>query len=621
MPFNGATGGLQGRNLYELYKMNGEKRKQALALRRGVELVQRLWRGRQGKKSMITLMRSIVKKYVDPDCGLPYWYNPQSGAVTWKKPVLLGTEDVDDTITLPSQGLEWTVLCGKCTHLSANVYCNANFFCDECFEKKEDSGEMKGMERARLDMCIECGYQIATRRCEQCNDDYCDSCFASKHRRGRLMHHSWKGHVKMCEYCHPTVTATSVRIVSYADGRESCKQCFWNVTGTEAVEGVNCDAYSLYTEGMRVMDEHIEAERKEAAMQRARELRMEQERHLWESNAALKLQSIWRMKKAFLEHGGELDNLRVARILLERKQKRDAMTAQSMAYRLKDLVGRAPLLDTDDEGTKARKLEQLQKSGMLALVGSVKMAADKQVSQLNPALALSAAAERAKQRAAQEKQKALDQTAGARLKWQKGLGSVNTFLAKRMKGVAEFLDEEEGVGKWLMTHAEKKAKQAEQSKEIAKEIAQRIEDLNYQKRKEVAWKKAVALGWEEVREEVEGEEQVYYYNSSTHESTWDFPAYIQTQEEYERDLDEIAISGTVDHTIAPTTAQGIITVAAGEGGGGGVTGLTTTSVSTASSEMVVGEGEGGGGGTAAAADSTEYYPEGGAGGEAFPHAV
>lgn len=343
--------GSLGRKRFAWHRLTGQKHKQEIALRQAVQVVQRLWRARKGLKATVQLMQSVVKKYVDPASGLPYWYNPKSGAVTWKKPTLLGDKDVDDTIVLPDRNLEWTVLCGKCNILSANFSCNAlsthfgcpSFFCESCLQGEKIFEEV---EKAKIQLCVECGYQIASRRCEQCSDDYCDSCFASKHRRGRLMHHSWLPHVQMCEYCYPAVTATSARVTSYIDGRSTCKQCFQNHTGQEAIIGVNCAEYPLYTDGMKKIDDKRAKKREIAAKERAKLFQDMQARRNREIKAAIRLQAAWRMRKSFIEHGGYLDNARVARILLERQRKRDQKIKVSCVYQINIRVTRCFLTKT-----------------------------------------------------------------------------------------------------------------------------------------------------------------------------------------------------------------------------------------------------------------------------------
>ena len=144
---------------------------------------------------------------------------------------MLGDDDVEDVITLPSANLEWTVFCEQCNELSANFYSDGAFFCESCWNQASEANEVDQKPKAVLSLCIECGYQIGTRHCNECDDDYCDSCYASKHRRGRRMHHTWDALVEMCPLCRPKLTAVAARVVSYANGARVCFSCFEEENG------------------------------------------------------------------------------------------------------------------------------------------------------------------------------------------------------------------------------------------------------------------------------------------------------------------------------------------------------------------------------------------------------
>ena len=126
---------------------------------------------------------------------------------------MLGNEDVEDVITLPSANLEWTIMCAECNELSANFSCQGVFYCEGCWKTAAEAGRVQEDSKSVLGLCIECGYQIGTRHCNDCDDDYCDSCYASKHRRGRRMHHTWEPLVEMCTLCRPELTAVAARAV------------------------------------------------------------------------------------------------------------------------------------------------------------------------------------------------------------------------------------------------------------------------------------------------------------------------------------------------------------------------------------------------------------------------
>ena len=70
-----------------------------------------------------------------------------------------------------------------------------------CFNNSHKGGVRKSHTKLSLSMCIQCEFQISTKRCEQCEDDFCDSCCKHSHRAGRLRIHTFKWLVVKCENC------------------------------------------------------------------------------------------------------------------------------------------------------------------------------------------------------------------------------------------------------------------------------------------------------------------------------------------------------------------------------------------------------------------------------------
>ena len=52
-----------------------------------------------------------------------------------------------------------------------------------------------------MNICIECKYQIASRICNQCGDDFCDSCYYSRHKLGRMRQHTFTKLIPFCQWC------------------------------------------------------------------------------------------------------------------------------------------------------------------------------------------------------------------------------------------------------------------------------------------------------------------------------------------------------------------------------------------------------------------------------------
>ena len=89
---------------------------------------------------------------------------------------------------------EATRLCDQCVDKSGNK----KQYCFGCFHMLHQRDiELRGHTftimdaawRPRVVKCIECG-EAAALHCKECDDNYCDSCFKSMHRRGNKRHHT-----------------------------------------------------------------------------------------------------------------------------------------------------------------------------------------------------------------------------------------------------------------------------------------------------------------------------------------------------------------------------------------------------------------------------------------------
>lgn len=50
--------------------------------------------------------------------------------------------------------------------------------------------QLKKQLKARA-FCVECEVNVATKRCRECKDQYCDKCFDQLHRKGKRKLHGW----------------------------------------------------------------------------------------------------------------------------------------------------------------------------------------------------------------------------------------------------------------------------------------------------------------------------------------------------------------------------------------------------------------------------------------------
>lgn len=55
---------------------------------------------------------------------------------------------------------------------------------------KEIEPTLRKALKARA-FCVECEVNVATKRCRECKDQYCDKCFDVLHRKGKRKTHGW----------------------------------------------------------------------------------------------------------------------------------------------------------------------------------------------------------------------------------------------------------------------------------------------------------------------------------------------------------------------------------------------------------------------------------------------
>ncbi|KAH9186555.1 hypothetical protein AeNC1_011469 [Aphanomyces euteiches] len=65
-----------------------------LTLEHAARYIQRAFRSRQARAKIRALIHRVYRKVRDPATGLYYYYNKQTGAVSWTKPKLLGSDDI-----------------------------------------------------------------------------------------------------------------------------------------------------------------------------------------------------------------------------------------------------------------------------------------------------------------------------------------------------------------------------------------------------------------------------------------------------------------------------------------------------------------------------------------------
>ena len=146
--------------------------------------------------------RSYVK-FVD-DQGAETWQNPRSGHLFFSKPLSLGDSDCGAPVKKPSGDQSLVVDCSICENVAhSTLFCEEcdKHFCQSCFKMAHKNANKKNHTYIDLSLCVQCDYQVSSRRCDQCEDLYCDSCFNYVHRKGRLRLHTCVWVTDRCFVC------------------------------------------------------------------------------------------------------------------------------------------------------------------------------------------------------------------------------------------------------------------------------------------------------------------------------------------------------------------------------------------------------------------------------------
>jgi hypothetical protein len=151
---------------------------------------QREWRMHAARKGIVRQMRKVMRKYKDPSSGLPYWFNPHSGTVTWSKPKLFG-EHYDCAVTWNTPD-EWTSFSLPCANCAPRPTGDARV--DAAQEQREEADVLiDPLQKAA-------GGRPATRLCDTLDEAYCVSCWDAVHRRGKRATFTFTP-IFMCEDC------------------------------------------------------------------------------------------------------------------------------------------------------------------------------------------------------------------------------------------------------------------------------------------------------------------------------------------------------------------------------------------------------------------------------------
>lgn len=83
--------------------------------------------------------------------------------------------------------------------------------------------------------CVECESKVATKRCVQCKDRYCEECFERIHKKGYRRGHNWEVLVKVVARGQTPGTRPATSLIWEEHYDEAAKSKYWfNKTTGEA---------------------------------------------------------------------------------------------------------------------------------------------------------------------------------------------------------------------------------------------------------------------------------------------------------------------------------------------------------------------------------------------------
>ncbi|OQS02773.1 hypothetical protein THRCLA_04894 [Thraustotheca clavata] len=339
-------------------------------------VIQRAWRMRDSRKSLRLLMKAVFRKYIDAETGLPYWTNPRTGYSTWKKPLILGKEDVDSgAIYMATKDFEYSILCTNCNvHLiqESCFHCE-EMYCKTCFKSLHTKGKMLTHLHFPIEGCSLCKFQVGTQSCTQCEAAYCDNCMLQVHKKGNLAFHTSTPLVPLCNNCNQT-RAVRVHCLTH-----ECSLCFACAHDHPPelcqTQDIPFMPFSLANEMKRV-----QMERKELLV--AEQKRMEDERELKakQLQSAIRIQRNWRRKEVHQQGFQKLLTLAKAKQEEWKKLQRDKKKQHTVSYALKDIFGKADFLETDSPVHQVlRRLNVITRHKILARVRKLQVPLDEYI--------------------------------------------------------------------------------------------------------------------------------------------------------------------------------------------------------------------------------------------------
>ena len=344
----------------------------------GAMRLQMCYRTRRARAALREKLRTMYQKYFDAESGMPYWLNPLTQESTWSKPAILGDMEVECVIRLPDEGAEFTKACVQCGMRTASRSCVEceDVYCKQCHIEQHSKGKRKEHSHCEIDLCVECEFQVAAKRCDKCLDAYCDTCFKDRHSTGKLKEHTWVPLVDTCGACDVQDVAPGPNAGRFFcdDCRiPYCKECYDTYHDPHTapdMAGHNSYALPFETLPMRTHKTEVWARHQQEEDEARTRAEAQAARAKVEFDAAAKLQATFRMHRTYGHYFPLRHNLRVVRLLDKMLNEQDAEIRARKLYRVQNVLGLAPVLETDSEAEAAKKRKNLARWHAVSVDGA-----------------------------------------------------------------------------------------------------------------------------------------------------------------------------------------------------------------------------------------------------------
>ena len=323
-----------------------------------LQTIQSAWRSAIGRYQMRKIGLKMYQKIIDDHHGgQVYYYNTKTGNASWKKPIFLGKYDIDNPIKLPSEDRLFKKVCDWCGKSSANWYdiTGDENFCDACNEIVHSKNNKKDNVCVKIDNCVVCEFQVATKYCSHCKDMYCDTCFYDQHKKGMLQKHSFDEVQSHCDVCMKYV---ALLLVNPGD-RKLCKVCYkkeypWDVKFEQdesAGGGITVSPLEHHPAAVSAYYKRVEEEARKKRLEEEFTKRKARLEVVLRDKSALLIQRCFRGMKGRRRGLIIMASRRQARI----QREKDELKRQRITYQIKLLFGTAPKLPSDTTMEKVLK--------------------------------------------------------------------------------------------------------------------------------------------------------------------------------------------------------------------------------------------------------------------------